>query len=132
MPATQNSAKLAQALQDADMAVLAPANIVEALRESERERAAGAIPVTVKRPSCSYGAVFLQDGVKLAQALQDAGGAGAAPANVAEALREFERERTARAIPVTVKSHMMGAMLQIRSSLVRGHPSCDMICSLNF
>ena len=60
--------------------------------------------------------------MKLAQALQDAGGAGAAPANVAEALREFERERTARAIPVTVKSHMMGAMLQIKSFLVRGPP----------
>ena len=61
-----------------------------------------------------------QDGVKLAQALQGAGGAGAAPANLAEALRAFERERTARATPVTVKSHMMGAMLQIRNPLVRG------------
>ena len=58
--------------------------------------------------------------MKLAQALHGAGGAGAAPANIAEALREFERERTARAIPVTVKSRMMGAMLQIRNPLVRG------------
>ena len=57
--------------------------------------------------------------MKLAQALQDAGGAAGAPANIAEALRAFERERTARAIPVTVKSHMMGSMLQIRNPLVR-------------
>ncbi len=61
----------------------------------------------------------MQDGVKLAQALQETGGAAAAPTNIAEALREFERERTARAIPVTVKSHMMGAMLQIKNPLVR-------------
>ena len=62
----------------------------------------------------------MQDGVKLAQALHGAGGAGAATVNIATALREFERERTARATPVTVKSRMMGAMLQIRNPLVRG------------
>lgn len=66
------------------------------------------------------GAPAAQDGVKLAQALHGAGGAGAVPAAIAEALREFERERTARATPVTVKSRMMGAMLQIRNPLVRG------------
>ncbi len=62
--------------------------------------------------------MHLQDGVKLAQALREAGGASATPIAVTEALREFERERTARAIPVTMKSHMMGAMLQIKNPWV--------------
>lgn len=57
--------------------------------------------------------------MKLAQALQGAGGAAATPAAVAEALRDFERERTARATPVTAKSHVMGSMLQIRNPWVR-------------
>ena len=60
----------------------------------------------------------LQDGVKLAQAVQGAGGAAASPAVLAEALRSFERERTARSTPVTVKSRFMGALLQIRNPWV--------------
>ena len=60
----------------------------------------------------------LQDGVKLAQAVQGAGGAAASPAILAEALRGFESERTARATPVTVKSRFMGALLQIRNPWV--------------
>ena len=44
----------------------------------------------------------LQDSVKLAQALQDAGGAGAATAKIAEKLRESERELAAGAVLVTV------------------------------
>lgn len=118
--------KLAEALQEVGGASAAPIAVAEALREAERERAARAIPVTVKShkwAQCcklnafSY-ACMVQDGVKLAQALQEAGGASATPVAVAEALREHERERTARAIPVTVKSHMMGAMLQIKNPWV--------------
>ena len=62
--------------------------------------------------------VCLQDGVKLAQAVQGAGGAAASPAVLAEALRSFERERTARSTPVAVKSRFMGALLQIRNPWV--------------
>lgn len=54
----------------------------------------------------------------LAKALAAAGGAAAPAAAVAEALRGYERERVARAMPVTVKSHVMGAMLQIRNPWV--------------
>ena len=54
----------------------------------------------------------------LAKALVAAGGASASPAAVADALRGYEAERVARAMPVTVKSHVMGAMLQIRNSWV--------------
>ncbi|CAK0786834.1 hypothetical protein CVIRNUC_010048 [Coccomyxa viridis] len=61
------------------------------------------------------GCIALEDGVKLAQAVQGAGGAAASPAVLAEALRSFERERTARSTPVTVKSRFMGALLQIRN-----------------
>ena len=60
----------------------------------------------------------LQDGVKLAQAVQGAGGAAASPAVLAEALRSFERERTARSTPIMVKSRFMGALLQIRNPWV--------------
>ena len=55
----------------------------------------------------------------LAKALVAAGGASASPAAVADALRGYEAERVARAMPVTVKSHIMGAMLQIRFPGVR-------------
>lgn len=58
----------------------------------------------------------------LAKALAAAGGAAAPAAAVAEALRGYERERVGRAMPVTVKSHVMGAMLQIRNPWV-SHPS---------
>ena len=54
----------------------------------------------------------------LAKALVAAGGASAPAAAVAAALRRYEVERVGRAMPVTVKSHIMGAMLQIRNSWV--------------
>ena len=59
-----------------------------------------------------------QDGLKLAQALAAAGGLAAPPAAVAAALRGYERERTARAAPVTKKSWCMGAALQIQNRWV--------------
>ena len=55
----------------------------------------------------------------LAKALVAAGGASAPAAAVAAALRGYEAERVARAMPVTVKSQIMGAMLQIRFPGVR-------------
>jgi hypothetical protein len=57
--------------------------------------------------------------VKLAQALLAAGGAAAPAAAIAEALRGFERERTARAAPVIAKSWIMGFQLRIKGAPVR-------------
>ena len=62
--------------------------------------------------------VDAQDGIKLAQALAAAGGLAAAPAAAAAALRGYERERTARAAPVTTKSWILGAALQVQNPLV--------------
>eukprot|EP00884_Botryococcus_braunii_P016479 jgi/Botrbrau1/3514/Bobra.341_2s0042.2 len=64
------------------------------------------------------GCVALEDGVRLALVLQKAGGgatplAKLSPAQLAAALREFERERTARVGPITKKSFNMAWMLQL-------------------
>ncbi|BDA50264.1 Monooxygenase 2 [Coccomyxa sp. Obi] len=72
----------------------------------------GCIALEASRPSCE--GHKLSDGVMLAKALVAAGGASALAAAVADALRGYEAERVARAMPVTIKSHLMGAMLQIR------------------
>ncbi len=54
----------------------------------------------------------------LAKAIAAAGGTAAPAGAIAAALRGYESERVARAMPVTAKSHMMGAMLQIRNPWV--------------
>ena len=71
---------------------------------------------------------FLQDGVKLAQALVAAGGTTASAAEIAAALRGYERERTARSAPVIVKSWIMGAQLRIRGGPV-SHPLLTNVAS---
>ncbi len=67
----------------------------------------------------------------LAKAIAAAGGAAAPAKQIAAALRGYERERVARAMPVTVKSHVMGAMLQIRNPWV-SHPFGVQLSVTNF
>ena len=60
----------------------------------------------------------------LAAALQQCGGSSgrqqqqqaAAAAAVRAALRQYERERATRCLPLTVRSHVMGAVLQVRGA----------------
>ncbi|CAL8465230.1 g4765 [Coccomyxa elongata] len=74
----------------------------------------GCIALEASPSSSSRALTVSVDGVMLAKALVAAGGASAPAAAVADALRGYEAERVARAMPVTIKSHIMGAMLQIR------------------
>jgi 2-polyprenyl-6-methoxyphenol hydroxylase-like FAD-dependent oxidoreductase len=75
----------------------------------------------------------------LAAALQQGGGSGssggsqqqqvAAAAAVRAALRQYEWERATRCLPLTVRSHVMGAVLQVRGSSAlfawrAGLPAC--------
>ena len=64
-----------------------------------------------------------QDGIKLAQELAAAGGLAAPPAAMAAALRSYERERSARAAPVTKRSRYMGAALQMENPWVSARTS---------
>nr|ART29443.1 chloroplast zeaxanthin epoxidase 2 [Lobosphaera incisa] len=69
------------------------------------------------------GCAALEDAVVLARCLRDTApspGAHApdwfravSTASVAEALRKYERERTERCVPLTIRSHMMGRLLQL-------------------
>ena len=75
--------------------------------------------------------ILAQDGVKLAQALAAAGGLEAPPHALADALRGYERERSARAAPVIKKSYTMGTMLQIQNPIVSFrdiHPPVHACC----
>lgn len=71
----------------------------------------------------------LQDAIIFARELQTAvqssnGGATsrslvAAPTKaIADALRRYEKERSARVLPITIRSHVMGSLLQIPLPLV--------------
>jgi hypothetical protein len=91
----------------------------------------GMAGIAIKKP-CGWSVP--QDGVRLALVLQKAGGGAAAPlaslspAQLAAALREFERERTARVGPITKKSYNMGWLLQLPYSPVRDPFQNSFLC----
>lgn len=61
-----------------------------------------------------------QDAVVLGRYLRDAGGLSVDPSRLKRQLREYEKERSGRAMPVTIESYFRGALLQIESELVGG------------
>ncbi|BDA50263.1 FAD-dependent urate hydroxylase [Coccomyxa sp. Obi] len=115
-------AHIEAAIKHTPPAAISRSRIVDRWLRADRPVGRGCITVAgdalhPMTPSLGQGGcIALEDGVMLAKALVAAGGASAPAAAVAEALRGYEAERVARAMPVTVKSHIMGAMLQIRNS----------------
>ena len=87
------------------------------------------------------GCVALEDGVVLARLLKPALMMGDDdPSHIAAALRDFERERSRRAFPLTVRSNVMGALLQlafppvvaVRNALVPHLPVHEFLNHANF
>ncbi|CAL8465231.1 g4766 [Coccomyxa elongata] len=115
-------AHIEAAIKHTPPAAISRSRIVDRWLRADRPVGRGCISVAgdalhPMTPSLGQGGcIALEDGVMLAKALVAAGGASAPAAAVADALRGYEAERVARAMPVTVKSHIMGAMLQIRNS----------------
>ncbi len=80
------------------------------------------------------GCVALEDSIVLArtlsQAVAQAGGPAAPPLEAA--LRTYEKERSARCLPLTVRSYAMGFLLQLPYEPVSGlRVLCCLPCWLN-